>query len=300
MKSNIKHYILTVAAVAAVALLSPLCSKAQKFSLKPHVDIGVGNAMSLESDIWDLSKSASNMDFGLDFGYTFWQLGGNRLESNIGVGYSTTNLKLTAPSMSYSYDAPASADEDRNTYVRHYQLSDMEQKMNLGYFTVPVYLTYGYQINKTVGIHADLGIKLGFKCGSSLKSVSGTASSYGVYPQYDNLMIDAPWLNGFGTTSLADAASGGVSSSGVYASLLVGAAVDVRIYGPLWFNTGIRYNYGFTNSFKQEYKGNAFTAQTAPVTYTVAGGQEVKPLTGYLSSSKLSPFSVHVGLTVKF
>ena len=300
MKSNIKHYIFTASAVAAVALLSPLCSSAQKFSLKPHVDIGVGNAMSLDSDISDLSKSASNMDFGLDFGYTFWQLGGNRLEANIGVGYSATNLKLTAPSMSYSYDAPASADEDGNTYVRHYQLSDMEQKVSLGYFTVPVYLTYGYRINKTVGVHADLGFKLGFKCGSSLKSVSGTASSYGVYPQYDNLMIDAPWLNGFGTTSLGDAARGDVSASGVYASLLVGAAVDVRIYGPLWFNAGIRYNCGFTNSFKQEYKGNAFTAETAPVTYTVAGGQEVKPLTGYLSSSKLSPFSIHLGFDVRF
>ena len=300
MKSSINLYILTPAAITAVAFLSPLCLNAQKFSLKPHVDIGVGSVMSLKSDLQLSTKSSSSTSFGVDFGYTFWKLDGNSLEVNIGLGYSTTGIKLGTEGFDYSYNAPASADEDGNPYVRHYSLSDLEQKFNIDYFNIPLYLSYGYQFNHRIGVHADLGFRFGFKCNAKMNSVSGTTTSYGIYPEYDNLVINAPWLNGFGTTDLADAKKGVVDANGFYTSLLVGAALDVYIDGPVWLNAGVRYDCGFTNCFKHLYKGSTYTAENAPVSYTVAEGQKAKPLTGYLNLSKLSPFSVHIGLTFKF
>lgn len=295
-----RYRLILTALLLGGTAFTPVGMKAQKFAVKPYADIGVGSAMSLKSDLPLSTKSSSNTSFGVDFGYTFWRMGGNSLEANIGLGYSTTGVKLRTEGFDYSYNAPASADEDGNPYVRHYSLTGMEQKYNLGYFNIPLYLTYGYQFSNRIGVHADLGFRFGFKCSAKMNSVSGTATSYGVYPEYDNLMIDAPWLNGFGTTDLADAKRGDVDANGFYASLLVGAALDVYIAGPVWLNVGVRYDCGFTNSFKHLYDGGTYTAENAPVSYTVAEGQEVTPLTGYLSSSKLSPFSIHAGLTIKF
>lgn len=290
----------------AYILLSLACmgislqASAQKFAIKPQVNVGVGSAMSLKSDLPLSSKKASSTAFGVDFGYTFWNKGGHALEANIGLGYTVSGVKLGVDGLNFSYNAPASADEDGNAYIRHYNVAALEQKFNLGYLNIPLYLTYGYQFSQRIAVHADLGFRLGFKCNAKINSVIGTAGSYGVYPEYDDLMIDAPWLNQFGETDLADAGRGEVEANGFYASLLVGAALDVYIAGPVWFNLGLRYDCGFTDSFSKMYESKNFNSATAPVTYTVAGGQEVKPLTSYLDSSKLSPFSILLGLTFKF
>lgn len=298
MKHNIKKPVIISAFLIGGLMVLPVKSAAQKFSIKPNVNIGVGNPMNVKSDIKEISTSSSDVDFGVDFGYTFWKKGGNRLEVSLGLGYSAVGLKLGVPDLSYNYIAPASADEDGNTYVRYYDLSDMEQKLSIGYFNIPVYLTYGYQFSKRIGVHADLGFRMGFKCSASLKRVSGSATSYGVFPDYGNLVITDSYLDGFGISDLSAAKRMEPEANSFNASLLVGAAVDVYIAGPVWFNIGVRYNCGFTDCFKHNYDGNAFTADTAPVTYTVAEGEKVRPLTCFLSSSKLSPFSIYMGFTI--
>lgn len=300
MKLNIKKPIIVSALILGGISLSTIDLNAQRFAVKPYADIGVGSAMSLKSDIPFSTKKSSSTAFGVDFGYTFWEKGGNRLEANIGLGYTMASLKLGVNSLEYSYNAPASADEDGNPYVRYYTLSDMEQKFNLGYFNIPLYLTYGYRFSQRIGVHADLGFRFGFKCTAKMNSVRGMASSHGVYPEYVDLVIDAPWLNGFGETNLSESKKGEIEANGFNASLLLGATLDVYIAGPVWLNVGVRYDCGFTNSFKKTFDGGAYTANTAPVTYTVAEGQVVSPLAGYLTSSKLSPFSIHIGLTICF
>lgn len=299
MKPYTKHLI-GVAIFCGMTAIFPAFAKAQKFALKPYADIGVGSAMSIKSDIPFKSKSSSNTSFGLDFGYSFWKKGGNSLEVNIGLGYSITNIKLGVGELDFSYNAPASADEDGNPYVRYYNLSGMEQKLNLGYLNLPIYLTYGYQFSHRIAVNADLGLRFGFKSSARMKSLSGTAKSYGVYPEYDDLVIDAPWLNGFGETDLSEAKHGKIEVNSFYASLFLGAAFDVYLGGPVWLNLGVRYDCGFNNLLKKVYENGSYTSETAPVTYTVSEGQQVKPLSGYLTSSKLSPFSIHAGLIFKF
>ena len=118
MKFKIKD-LNAILIAGGVMFFLPLSVSAQKFSIKPNVNIGVGSTMSIKSDFKDLTKSSNTTDFGVDFSYRFWELSSNHLEANIGLGYSTTNLKFNVPGMEYSYDAPASADEDGNTYVRY-------------------------------------------------------------------------------------------------------------------------------------------------------------------------------------
>lgn len=297
-KSLIYAAFLGVAAVAATP-----GAHAQKFALRPHAAIGLGSAACIDSSLpMDPKKSSSNQ-FGLDFGYTFWEKAGNALSVNIGVDYRPVAFKLTAGDLSYSYEAPASADMDGDTYVRYYyqDVKGLYEKIEAGYMEIPLYLGYAYRITDWLDVYANLGVTFDFKCAAKIKEVQGTVDTYGVYPQYGDLMIDESYLNGFGENSLSGAAKGHVAAKSFMSTLLVGAGFEARIYGPLWFNLGVAYNCGFSDIFgKGLEKGAAFTEATAPVTYTVAGGEQARALSDYLTKSRLSAVSLNLGLTFKF
>lgn len=275
---------------------------AQKFAVKPHAEVDLTSGFGYDSAIEMSAKTASN-EFGVDFGYTFLNKAGNRLEVNAGLGYRYLNTTLNAGDFGYDYSAPASADLDGNAYTRFCEVSGLRQKINTGYVKLPVYLQYAYRCTDWMEVHALAGVKLGFNTGASAKTVSGEVYSYGVFPEYDDLMIDAPYLDDFGTVRLAGRSTGKTSFNSVMASLMVGAGFDFRIYGPLWLDLGLRYNVGFTDVFGKGMgvsQGTGFTASTAPVTYTVADGSVLRSLSDYVTSSKFSPLSLNIGLTVRF
>lgn len=294
MKRIISAILIGIAAGGAIS--------AQKFAVKPHAEIDLISGFGFGSSIEMSAKTGSN-EFGADFGYTFMNKSGNRLEVNVGLGYRYLNTTLTAGSLGYYYAAPADADEDGNPYIRFCEVRNLSQKINSGYLTVPVYLQYAYRCTDWMEVHALAGIKLGFNTGAKVNSTSGTVYSYGVFPEYDNLMIDAPYLDDFGEVTLAGRSTGKASVNTVTASLMVGAGLDFRVYGPLWFDLGVRYNLGFTDVFS---KGLALTptsgysAETAPVVYTVAEGTTLRSLSDYATKSKLSPLSLNVGLSIRF
>ena len=274
---------------------------AQRFSLKPHASIGLNKPLNIESELPLTGDKASSNEYGVDFGYAFWQKGGNSLGINVGVNYRQASLKMTATDLSYHYQAPPVADVDGNTYIRYYEVKGMEQKINAGFIEIPVYLDYSYRITDWLGVYADAGVAFGFKCNASMKSVTGNIDTYGVYPEYEDIIIDDPYLNGFGQSSLTDAQKGNVYAKSFMASLKVGAGLEARIYGPLWFDVGVGYNYSFTNMFDKMMSADGkFNAQNAPVTYTVAEGETVAPITGYFTNSRLSGLSLNLGFSIKF
>lgn len=294
MKRIITAVLIGMAAACAVS--------AQKFAVKPHAEIDLTSGFGYDSAIEMTGKTATE-EFGVDFGYTFMNKGGNRLEVNAGLGYRYFNTTLNAGDFGYDYSAPASADLDGNAYTRFCEVSGLRQKINTGYVTLPIYLQYAYRCTDWMEVHALAGIKLGFNTGASAKTVSGEVYSYGVFPEYDDLMIDAPYLDDFGTVTLAGRSTGKTSVNSLMASLMIGAGFDFRIYGPLWFDLGLRYNVGFTDVFRKGAgvsPGNGFTASTAPVTYTVADGTVLRSLSDYVTSGKFSPLSLNIGLTVRF
>lgn len=276
---------------------------AKNWSVKLYGDIGVAKPMSLTTALPGLSTKSTSNAFGVDFGYNFWSLGKNSLGVNLGIGYRPTSATFNLEAMEYSYSAPASADMDGNPYIRHTSLSPMKQKITLGYFTIPIYLQYGFKATKAFGVYAEAGVGLGFRCGGKLGSVEGTAYTYGVYPEYDDLQIDAPYLNDFGERDLSGASKGTPEMKGFYASVLVGAGVQFYVAEPVSIDLGIRYNAGLTDVFTGKYDitpETALNAETAPVVYTVADGQQVRPLSDYVTKSRLNPLSIHVGVTVRF
>lgn len=296
-----KAYIFSILAIAC-GLTVPQAS-AQRFAVKAYGDVGLGKAMSLTTALPGLTSKSSSHSFGVDFGYTFWRQGGNSLEANIGLGYRMASANFDLGSLSFNYAAPASADEDGNPYQRYTTLTDVKQKVSLGYVNLPIYLQYQYRITDWLGVHADAGFGLGFRCAGSAGKVTGNADTYGVYPGYDDLVIKADYLNDFGEHTLADATVGDAEMKGFAASVMCGAGFEFYIADPVSLDLGIRYNAGLTDVFAGRYEitdVKEITAESAPVSYTVAEGQQVKALSDYVTKSRLSPLSLHLGINIRF
>ena len=286
----------------ACGLFAPQAT-AQRFALKAYDDITLKNSMTVSTTLPEVHHSSNSNSLGLDFGYTFWQKSGNALEANIGIGCSTASASFDIAELSYNYAAPASADEDGNPYQRYTQLSDMRQKISYGYFNIPIYLQYEYKFVKCFGVYANVGLNLGFRITNSASSISGTAKTYGVYEEYDQLVIKADYLNDFGLRYLDEASKGKTDIKGFSASLKFGAGLEFFTAEPVSFVIGISYNRGFTDVFKGHYNitsPGSINSETAPVTYTVSEGLHVKALSDYLTKSKFNPLSLHLGVNVRF
>ncbi len=289
----------------AVSMLVALTGTAQtagreKFAIKATADIGIGNALSTRCALPGMDAKSASSDFGIDFGWTFWSQRENSLEANIGLGYGRTSLKANLSGMEYHYAAPAAADMDNEPYIRYYALDGVHQNIRIGRLTIPIYLNYRYQINDRFSLHALAGMKLGFNVVENFTS-RGKAFSYGVYPQYDNLMIDASYMNGFGASTLGRNETITPDVHAVTFSLMAGVGADVRIWESFYAGLTFKYEGAVNNMYKSiKADPDAFNANTAPVTYTVAEGETVKPLSSYLTSSKLSRFSCVISLFYRF
>lgn len=300
MKHNAKNIVM-----AAVVMLTAMAASAQTatgngFAVKVTADIGLGSALSVENALQGMDSKSSSSGFGFDFGWTFWQSHRQSLEANIGLGFASTSLKSDLPKLDYNYSAPAAADEDMVPYIRYYELDNLHQQVSVSRVTIPIYLNYRYQINRIVGVHALFGLKLGLSASAKASQTSGKVFSYGIYPEYDNLMIDASYMNEFGATTLTNDQAIKPKASAT-SSVMAGIGAEVALWGPLAADISLRYESGFGNMFQTvASKGSSFTADNAPVTYTVADGQQMTALSNYLTSSKISRLSLALTLIYRF
>lgn len=292
--------------VMAVALIQAFSAKAQsetteEFAIKATADIGIGNALSTDSPVKGMGAKSSSSDFGVDFGWTFWRQIEHSLEANIGLRYGSVSTKAHLPAMDYHYSAPAAADMDNEPYIRYYELGNIHQKISTGRLAIPIYVKYRYEINERFSVHALAGMKIGFNVSSKIGNTKGEAFSYGVYPQYNDLMIDAPYMNEFGESTLTTRQTLKPSASPATFSLMAGIGAEVRVWGPISADLTIKYEGAVNNMYKSTKSGlNTFDAKNAPVRYTVAKGQQVEALSSYLTSSKLSRFSIAISAIYHF
>lgn len=284
----------------------PAVKPAPKWAIKAYDNLGVGKTMSITETNPDQTSKSKFNGFGLTLGYTFWQKGNQSLEVNLGVGYSSASAQFGLADMEYHYNAPAEADMDGMPYIRYCDVRDLKQHVGMNFVNIPLYLEYQYKPLKWLGLHAELGLNFGIRTSGSVGKVSGTVNSWGVYPEYDDLVIEGPYgsyMNDFGEMYVAKAAKGKPEMKGFTPSLMCGAGFEFYAYEPVSFELGIRYDYGFSNTFSGKHvvsSPSEYTAETAPVTYTVKDGTVVKSLTDYTSKSRLNPLSIHFGVNVRF
>lgn len=300
MKNYIKLCLLTLFILSTSGLWAQ-DSNTQRLAVKLHANVGLGNSLKTEFSLPDISHKSSSNEFGIDLGWTFWQHKNHSLELNAGLGYSASSLTLGMDNLSYDYSAPATADMDGDPYIRFYDLHDIEQKTELGRLTVPVYLSYAYRCNRWLALHLDLGVSLGFKVSSKISDCSGTGYCYGIYPQYDNLKIEESYLNEFGSKTFTSDNVTIPQANGFSCAFLAGLGAEFRIYGPISADLSLRYNGGLTNLYKPAITDlTDFSDLNSPVSYTVKDGEQMKSLTDYLKSSKLSQIGINISLIYHF
>lgn len=296
--------------IAAMGL--GMSANAQNFAIKAYDNIALGKPLHVTNQYPGQSAKCSANSFGLDFGWTFWRHGNNSLEANIGVGYSFLGATFGFGDLDYNYAAPATADDDLNEYQRYYEIRDLKQKSTVGYVQVPIYLDYEYRCARWLGVYAEAGVNLGFRVFNSTGSTTGTATSWGVFPIYDDLEIREDYLDHFGTRSLVNATRQKTETKDFSCHIMCGAGFEFFPYQPVSFVVGVRYEAGMTQLFKGGLKdaGSSYTEATAPVTYTAwekngnnyewVGQTEVKSLADYVKKSRFSPLNLHVGVNIRF
>ncbi len=293
-------------AVLSFVLMAQITAWAQNadnknIAIKAHANIGLGDAMNIESCLPEINQSSSASEFGVDLGWTFWRKQNHSLELNVGLAYSSSTLKLGIDNLNYSYSASADADMDGDSYTRHYELTGLEQNTDLSRFVIPVYLSYGYHCTNWLKLHVDLGLNFGFILSSKISGMSGTGYCYGVYPKYDNLKIEESYLNDFGSQKYSADMCSSPQTNGLTCSLMAGIGAEFRIYGPLSADLSVRYSAAMNNLYKDNITQlTSYTDVNSPITYTVKDGTRITSLTDYLTSSKLSNLGLNISLIYHF
>lgn len=276
----------------------------RRWRVMPHYDLSLGNPFSVDYQGASLGTSMSASDFGVDLAYMFPSKSRFKVGVALGLGYSMGKVDLSLDNMSYSYDAPADADMDGDTYVRHYTVNGLRQSATLNYLTVPLYIDMEFRVVRRVALFLDLGVKAYVNAGSKISGTEGAATSYGVYPQYDNLVIDDPNMNEFGAVSLSTAANGENPFQSFTGDVFANFGVRVKIAGPLSAQVAVGYNMGLMKNVKGESElgltSGQTSALTAPVTYTVAGGTAVRDLTAYTNGIKRHGLKLSMGFIYSF
>lgn len=296
----IAKYIITAMAMLPASAASAQDAGSTKYAVRATAEKSLGDALCLDYAVDGMSSSSSAMDYGIEFGWVIWEKNRNSIEANIGLGYGTTTIKTQLSATDYHYDAPASADMDNDTYIRYYNLDGIYQKTRVERITVPLYVNYRYKFSKFFSLHALLGFRFGFNLKPKMQDADCKVFSYGVYPQYDNLMIDAPYLNEFGSADVHKITSS-PKSNHMTSAFLIGAGAEFKIFGPVSIDLSVRYEGGMSNMMKSlnQYIPE-FEPANAPVSYTVAGGQRMISLPSCFSLSLYSKLSGAVSLLYRF
>lgn len=276
-----------------------------RWRVRPQYSMSLGDVYKVDSPE-GITSSVSGMDIGVDVGYMFPSKGKVKAGLFMGVGISTGKVNLTSDDMNYSYSADASADMDADTYTRHYELNGVTQSIKMSHFTVPVYADVEIKVSRRFSVYAQAGLKTYFNAGSKIDSYSGSIYSYGVYPQYQNLMINQPWINSFGNSGFnVDDLVDNKCFKGFSADILLGIGARVRLAGPLSFDLGLAFQPPVIDRMEKSktevsLPSGSIPESQAPITYTVADGQVASHALSDYCKIKSTPLRLKVGLTFKF
>ena len=281
--------------------------------LKPHYNIGVVPFGKKTTSGMAISK-AIHHEVAVDLGYLAPSKGLFQWGIYVGVGFAASSAVFSIDSLDYHYQAGADADIDGDEYIRYYAMRDVTQQLQMKDLTVPVYVDLNFHVHDWVSVYVDLGIKNYLNLSATLSNVSGTYSTWGVYPQYSDLLLDhTTGLSQFvlqGTEFSTPSISTSPKMNMYSLDLLTAAGVRVKLkdkqFFPLFFDFSIGYQHSLLSPYKNagahmlsEIQGNV-DAQKALSTYTTANGEAILPLTDFVSVLQRKMVTLNFGITYKF
>lgn len=280
--------------------------------LKPHYNIGV-LPFGKSANGLSLSKSILH-EFGLDLGYMIPTTGLFQMGFYAGVGFASSSAVLGLDTIHYQYQAGSEADIDGDSYIRHYTIERASQKLSMKDLTIPIYLDFNFHIHKIVSLYLDLGIKNYINLSANLSNLTGTYSSWGVYPQYSDLVLNhTTGLTQFATPGTAlptQTTSSTMDINGYSMDLLSALGVRIKLkdkqFFPLYFDFSIGYQHSLLAPYKNakahtisDIQGNV-SVQEAFATYTIESGESLLPLSAFVSDLKRKMVTFNLGITYKF
>lgn len=276
--------------------------------IKPYFNISIGKALSVGNE-WAYSKvSSSSYSLGVDAGYVFPSKGKVKFGVFMGLGYSSSNLKLSYQSDKYHFNTNQDIDDD--TYTRIYENLKLDQSTRISEFSIPIYADVDWRFSKLVSAYIDLGLKLNLNLSSTTGTFNGSAENvYGIYPQYDNLLLDYHWgYNGFtqnlSLTSESRCDGENMSVSKFAPDLLIGAGFRIKIpHTPMTIDLGLGYLKGLGDiiSTSGGYNGNKYSSN---IVYNEFAGdtttEHAHDLIENAGSVSRSMLNFNIGLLLKF
>ena len=269
-----------------------------EFCLQDHYNI------QLATD--KINATSSSNEFAVDFGYVFPSSTKLKTGLFLGVGASMNNIKFNSESFEYSTETDGNADIDGDTYTRYYSLKDVKQEFSTLDIVIPFYVDLEYRFSQWFSMYMDLGAKAYLNMEATMEHFEGKYSTYGVYPKYDNLMLDErSGINGF--------TNNGVLSEENLVNELTPESFSIDAFGSLGFrativkglqlNCGVSYQMGLNDyvaPYENAVDGSKFL-RNALVNYTTADNREnIRNLVEAATSIKRQSLKLNVGLILKF
>ncbi len=275
----------------------------KRFGIKAKADIGLGSAFNIDYSLPMESDKSSQNRFGLEFMYTFCRIGKNSLDAGTGIEVEMSSFSADFADFKYNYAADPEADQDGDYYIRHSAVSDAELNLKTLGLGIPIFIRYSYNIHDKWDLFAKSGLLLDLNLKSKSEYKNGTISSFGIYPQYDNLMIDDEWLNDFGTRDLSSIKISDNPGFRTTLAWMIEAGVRFHIIRDLSLSVGVNYNAGLTSGLRPDripIRDGDITEREAIITYNEDNGLIGKSLNNTMAKCKLNRIGMEIGLEFHF
>ncbi len=273
--------------------------------LRYNIDFGAWDTYTLSCADYGLEHSTKSSDISIDIGYTLRNTGKISLSIFSGLGLSNSTFKLSKSCDDYSFYTDADVDGD--SYYRHYKGLTVTQDMWIKDFFIPLYVDLTLKTCSWMSVYAKLGAKMNININKKTDSSHGHATVYGVYPQYDDLILDSEWgHNGFGETDFYDSTTDDdIKTNKLKVMLLGGLGLKfcTKKYPHLVLETGVRYERQLGNTFKPQDTGKATDNTTSVVYNTIEGTQSkehIRSLTNYLSKSSKNALLINIAVSYQY
>lgn len=300
---NIKLKLIHESLCNHMSMLYRVC----RWRFKPHYDIGISNAYSIDG-LGVMSNEKNSMSsFGLDFGYMLISKRHFGLGVFTGATLSNSRLDLSYHHDDYSYQT--NADVDGDSYIRHYQDLNLSQTIRMQDISIPIYVDMNFYLGNIISIYTDLGIRVNLNSSHKVDDTKGNAYVCGTYPQYGNILLNENWpYNGFGNhqiskTDIDNEDILDFKSTNIDLMGAVGFRFNIPNM-PLSVDLGANYLMGLDEVVKTTTLVEQFSEKTHPVIYNTISGERsvehVRNLTEAVQNLKRRSLRLSLGIIWKF
>ncbi len=274
--------------------------------VKAHFDFNVSdmsNFISNEMPNMETKVKSSN-NMGIDIGYIFPSGGHVKWGIFLGAGLAQTEIESTLDSYSFGYtDRYGHSDIDNDSYERSYEMENLKNTIKLTDLTVPLYIDMDVKFNKYFSMYLDAGVRMYMNMKTDAANFEGTFSTYGIYPQYNNLRLD--WTSGLAqfanNAQIADNRNVNIDSEVQVEKISLDAmgslGFRVRLASWIYLDLGATY----TRSFLKPIKSDDSSASYALFEYSSAEQREFAHNLGQVIKEwERSSVSLNAGILFKF